>query len=175
MGATSVVVGAFDFTLTGTGANAYTVVPGVAAVYGFALAPLYGSYAGPVSFTVTGLPAGAVASFTPSTAAALGGPTTVEMTVQTAPPIAHNSGGPLGRGVMLALLLLPFGMKRSVRKKLKGPMLPMLLLLVGMTSAMTGCGSSNGFLLQTPQTYTLTVTATSGSLVHMQTVTLIVQ
>jgi sugar lactone lactonase YvrE len=175
MGATSVVVGAFDFTLTGTGASAYTVAPGVAAVYGFALAPLYGSYAGPVSFTVTGLPAGAVASITLSTVAAQGGPTTVEMTVQTAPPIARNSGGPLGRGVMLALLLLPFGMKRSVRKKLKGPMLPTLLLLVGMTAAMTGCGSSNGFLLQTPQTCTLTVTATSGSLVRTQTVTLIVQ
>jgi hypothetical protein len=76
---------------------------------------------------------------------------------------------------VLALLLLPFSMKRTVRVKLKGRMLLLALLLAGMTAAMSGCGSSNGFLLQSPQTYTLTVSATSGTLVHSQTVTLNVQ
>ena len=77
--------------------------------------------------------------------------------------------------MVLALLLLPFGMKRRVREKLKGRMLLLVLLLAGMTAAVTGCGASNGFMLQSPGTYTLTVTASSGTLQHSQIVTLIVQ
>jgi large repetitive protein len=177
-GTTSVVVGSLDFTFTNTGASAYTAAPGAVASYSFALAPLYGSYAGPVSFTVTGLPAGAVASFTPSSVAADGGAVPVTMTVQTASAMAHNDNygnSPLGRGVVLALLLLPFGMKRKLREKLRGRMLLLVLLLAGTTAAMTGCGSNSGFILQSPGTYTLTVTATSGTLQHSQIVTLIVQ
>lgn len=171
----TLVVAPLDFRFTNTGANAYTAAPGAVASYSFAVAPLYGSYAGPMSFTVAGLPAGATASFTPSTVAANSSATTpVMMTVQTAVASAHNRS-PFGRGVVLALLLLPFGMKRSVRKKLSGRILLLLLLLAGTTAAMSGCGSSNGFMLQSPQNYTLTVTATAGTLVHSQTVTLIVQ
>jgi hypothetical protein len=174
----SVVVGPLDFTFTNAGTAAYTAAPGAVATYNFALAPLNDSYAGPVNFTVTGLPAGAVASFTPSSVAADGGAVPVTMTVKTASATAHkdnNGNSPLGRGIVLALLLLPFGMKRKLREKLRGRMLLLVLLLAGMTAAVTGCGSNNGFMLQSPGTYTLTVTATSGTLQHSQIVTLIVQ
>jgi large repetitive protein len=116
----------------------------------------------------------ATASFTPSTVAANAGPASIAMTVQTAAATAHNSS-PFGRGVVLALLLLPLGIKRSIRKKLNGWMLPLLLLVVGTTVTMSGCGSRNGFFLESPQSYTLTVTATSGTLTENQTVTLMVQ
>jgi len=96
------------------------------------------------------------------------------MTVQTASATAHNRS-PFGSGIVLALLLLPLVAKRSVRKNMKGRMLLMVLLMAGLTATLTGCGSSNGFLLQSPQTYTLTVTATGGTLQHTQAVTLIVQ
>jgi YVTN family beta-propeller protein len=172
----SVVVSLFDFTFTNTGTAAYTAAPGAMATYNFALAPLSGSYPGPVSFSVTGLPTGATASFTPGSVAVSGGAKPVVMTVQTASATAQNkNNSPFGRGIVLAFLLLPFVAKRSVREKMKGRMLLLVLLMAGLTATLTGCGSTNGFMLQSPQTYTLTVTATSETLAHSQTITLIVQ
>jgi large repetitive protein len=170
----TVMVASLDFTFTNTGASAFTAAPGAVASYSFGLSPLSGSYAGPVNFTVTGLPAGATASFTPSSVAVDGGATPVVMTVQTASATAHNRN-PFSRGIVLALLLLPFVSKRSVREKLNGRMLLMLLLMGGLTATLTGCGAPTGSLLQSPQTYTLTVTAASGTLQHTQTVTLTVK
>ena len=164
-----------DFTFTNTGASAYTAVPGAVATYSFAVAPLNGAYPGSVSFSVTGLPDGASANFTPVTVGANAGATPIGMKVQTVAAVAQNHSNPLGRELVLALLLLPFGVKRSVRKKLNGRLLLLLLLLGVTTAAMSGCGSLNGFMLQGQKTYTLTVTATSGTLQHSQTVTLIVQ
>jgi hypothetical protein len=173
----TVAVAAFDFTFTNTAASAYTAAPGAVATYNFALTPLNGSYPGPVSFTVTGLPTGAVASFTPNTVATSArGATVVQLKIQTAPASARNTGhDPLGRGVALALLLLPFAGSRRLRSGMKARMLLTVLLMAGITSVLTGCGTTKGFLLQAPQTYTLTVTATSGAVQHIQTITLNVQ
>jgi hypothetical protein len=74
---------------------------------------------------------------------------------------------------MLALLFLPFAAQRRMRDGANGRM---LLLIIGFTASQAGCGSQSGFFLQSPSpTYTLTVTATSGTLQQSQTVTLIVQ
>jgi sugar lactone lactonase YvrE len=173
---------ATTFTFTNSGASTSTIAVGAAAMYSFSLAPSSGeSYPGTVSFAVAGLPTGAIASFGPFTVAPSYGATTVTMTVQTAAATAQNRLSPIGRGFVLALLLLPFGMKRSLRKKLNGRMLLLLLLLAGTTAAMSGCGGSKNSstggssTMSGPQTYTLTVTATSGAATQSQTVTLTVQ
>ncbi len=177
----SVVVGALDFTFNTTGATAYTAAPGTVATFNFALSPNFGSYAGAVNFTVTGLPAGATYSFSPSTIAATGGAQPVVLSVQTPKATAKNGSAPLSpmqRGApALALLLLPGLCFGRVRRKLGARMLTLILLVAGLGGAglLTGCGASNGFQLQPESTYTLTVTATSGSLQHTQTVTLTVQ
>jgi large repetitive protein len=173
----TVTVAPLEFTVsTIAGSNAQTVAPGMAATYTFSISPNYTSYPGPVSFTVTGLPPGATATFSPSMIPANGGKQSVTMTIQTRAPFAHNAGGALGRGIptMLALLLLPFAGSRKLRRKI-GTRLMMLALLLAGGVAITGCGTGNGFLLEQPQTYTLNMTATSAGLQQTQTFTLIVQ
>jgi uncharacterized protein YceK len=54
-------------------------------------------------------------------------------------------------------------------------MLLSLLLLIGTTATLSGCGSNSSAMQNGPQVYTLTVTATSGTLMRTQAVTLLMQ
>jgi len=175
----TVAVGALQFTFAGTGANALTVAPGNTAAYTFSISPNSANYADPVTFSVVGLPPGATASFTPSTIPVSGGAQTVTLTIQTPAATAHNQipSSPLGGGkvpAMLSLLLLPLVVNNKLRRRLSTRPLMLVLLMVGLAglAAITGCGSGTGFSLEEPQTYTLTVTATSGSLQQTNTVRL---
>jgi hypothetical protein len=62
------------------------------------------------------------------------------------------------------------------KRKRSGPPRLLLWLLVSfaMLGAAAGCGTG-GYFSQTEQTYTITVTGTSGSLVRSTTVTLTVE
>jgi hypothetical protein len=81
--------------------------------------------------------------------------------------------------VVLGILLLPFaGRLRALRKRLPGVRSPLLLLAAGLgaLAALTGCGATSGlFGPQQQQTYTVTVTAVSGTLSHSTTLTLTVK
>ena len=173
----TVSVTALDFTFSATPAtSSETVVPGGAATYTFTIAPPYGSYGGPVTFTITGLPAGATASFSPAVIAANAGPQSITLAVQTAQPLARNDRqSPFRKELPLtALLLLPLMSSCKLRRRWNSRLLMLALLVAGLggSTLLSGCGAEQS---GQPASYTLTVTATSGQEQHSQTVTLIVQ
>ncbi len=178
----SIVVAALNFSVTPVAPTSQTVNPGSAATYQVVVAPTYGTYPGTVTFTATGLPSGATIVFSPSTIAANGGQQTVTVTIQTAAtssrlqpdPMSPRSRVPLA----LALLLLPlFGVRRLRRQGNKlGRMLCILLLLLGSAATLvfSGCGGKS-HLMQSPETYSVNITAASGSLQQSASVSLTVQ
>jgi sugar lactone lactonase YvrE len=173
-----------DFSLalaTGSQSSA-TIILGASTQYGLVVAPIGATtLAAPVALSVTGLPSGASASFNPTTAAGGDGTTPIVLTVN-GPPITSslrrpaNPASPSYRGApaFLALLLLPASFLARRRRSIAR----LLILLVGIAAAtgLTGCLSdqSTGYYGQMPQTYTLTVTGTSGTLTHSVQVTLTV-
>ena len=163
--AISIPVAVQDFTLTIRGAASQTVVPGAAATYSFHTAPEYGVYPGPVTFSVAGLPSGAVAVFSPASVPANAGAQTVVLTVQTPSPTAKTSY-PFERDVPLALgvLLLPL----MARRRARAGLLSLIIAgaLVAGAISISGCGSQNGFNGQAVKNYTVTVTALSGGVQH---------
>jgi sugar lactone lactonase YvrE len=177
---TVTVSGSLDFSITPiTLTN--TVLPGVSAIYSFQIAPASGVYPASVTFAATGLPAGAIATFSPATIPVTGGAQTVTVSIQTAAATAATSFPGHGLGtVALGLLLLPFAGTRRLRRsgrRLARIGCLMLLLAAGaaVTAGLTGCGASNGFFGEAQRAYTVILTATSGTVQHTTTVTLNVQ
>jgi hypothetical protein len=173
--AATVTVSTPDFTLNGLSVQPQNVIPGGVASYSFALAPLVGVYPAVVTFSVSGLPPGATASFSPASLSVNAGAQTVTLTVQTTATTAGTIAPSIGSRLAttsLALLLVPlFGASRMRRRGRKpGPWL-CLLLLTGMAATLlSGCGGR--FFAQSPKTFPLTITATSGTLQHTTSVTL---
>jgi hypothetical protein len=179
-------------TLTGTGiavATDYMVVapnptqavqPGASAQFSLNIAPVGGNYSQAVALTVTGLPAGATASFNPAsvTPGSNGAPSV--LTVQTASLTGklERPGGGSPVPLSAVLLLLPLLGTRRVRRELRrlpksARALLLAFLALGATAAIAGCGG--GYYGPQPQMVTLTVTGTSGTLSHSTTVTLTIQ
>jgi hypothetical protein len=181
---------ATDFTInvaSGTSGSA-TVLPGGTTGETFTVSPANGATTFPnaIALSASGLPTGAAAVFSPVSVPAGSGTTTAKLTIQlpqasaTAQPAGCIGSGIGGRlaPLSLALLLLPIaGRLRRGGKRLGRLMSVLLLAVAGMAAmaGLSGCGSISGFLGQTPQTYTVTVTGTSGALSHSTTVTLTVE
>jgi hypothetical protein len=168
-----------DFTLALTGNSAVTgtaTVPlnGVA-TYPLVITPVGGAtLPAAVSLSVTGLPLGLTGVFTPAAVAANSAAT--DVTLEVGPPgkaAVQPRHGPFGVGslpVALGLILLPFaGRLRKGAYRWRG-LVVLALAGAALAVGLTGCGSN-----LTPQTSTLTITATSGSLSHTMTVSLTVQ
>ena len=80
--------------------------------------------------------------------------------------------------MLWSLLLIPFAARLRRARKYLGKALCLLTLLAGGLAALTGlsgCGSTSGFFGQQAESYTVTITATSGALSHSTTVTLNVE
>jgi hypothetical protein len=170
-----------DFTLASGGNGTQTILPGQVADYSFALAPTQGAYPGAVTFTVAGLPAGASATFSPASLTASSGPQTVVLNVQSTVLTARQDALPLRLPALaLGMLLLPLAGARRLRRsatRMKGYGLALLLALAGfaLAASLTGCGATTGFFGQSPKSYPLVVTATSGNMQHNATVTLTIE
>jgi len=190
----------FSFTIS---APSVTAQPGGTAAFTFTAGPTNGStFPSAINLTLSGLPTGATYTFSPATIAAGAGATTVTLTVNipqtqasAQPQIPHSGtqlavnhrGNPAGgTGTLagrlapfsLALVLLPFaGRLRRTGKRLSRIVSMLLLLAAGIAAAagISACGGNTGFFAQPQQSYTVTVTGTSGALSHSTTVTLTVE
>jgi hypothetical protein len=172
-----------DFTLT-TNGSSQTVQPGGAAIYTFPVTPSGGTdLPAAVAFAVSGLPAGFTATFNPASLAAGSPATTVTLTIEVPQTATLKRTMQPGKGlplVALGTLLLPWagGIRRSRAWLRRLSILAIMLAGAGGVSTLIGCGgggSSGGGGGTQPQTYNITVTATSGALVHSTTVTVTVQ
>lgn len=172
--AVSVTVPVLDFTLTPSGAQSVTITSGQAASYAFKISPTAGVYPAAVAFSTSGLPQGAVATFSPVMVAANGGTATVTLTVTTVASTAKNSLPAGGAPLALGFLLLPM---LGVKRTRKGAVLVLtaVAVLAGFV-AMSGCGTAvSSNQTSGPQNYTMTVTGTSGQVQHSFNVDLTLQ
>jgi hypothetical protein len=185
-----------DFSLTNVGGSgiasaSQTVTPGGIASYPLTILPTNGTiFPAPITLSLTGLPSGAIATIAPSSWAPVTTttwsfpantalPTTATtLAIQTPSVVARlEPGTQLHRTlppVLLGLLLLPLaGVRRRLGKTLGRTIFTLLLLAAGASAmaGLSGCGATSGFFGQPSQTYTMTVTATSGSLSHATTIT----
>jgi hypothetical protein len=189
-----------DFSLSNVGGSgvaststSQTVAPGGTASYPLSILPTNGTiFPSPIILSLSGLPSGAIASIAPSAWTQLSSTTwsfpadialpAATLAIQTPSTVARlEPGTELHRKfppVALGLLLLPLvGMRRRLGKTLGRTILTLFLLLAGASAmaGLSGCGTNSGFFGQGEMTYTVLITASSGSLSHSTSVTLTVQ
>ena len=183
-----------DFSLavqsSSSSSTSQTIAPGGTATYALAFTPAgTTTFPAAISLSVSGLPAGASYTLTPATISMGAGPTNVSLMIHL--PTTAGSLEPQrrlpGREIMplvLGALLLPLSMRRRRFSGKFGRFLATTLLFVAAaaTVSLIGCssggsGSSSGLPPTQPldATYTITITGTSGALVHATNVTLTVQ
>jgi hypothetical protein len=168
-----VVLGtAAEFTLTSS-TGALIIPPGASASFTIVVSSTNGAFTNPITMSASGLPPDATYTFTPAavTPGTAGASTAFVVSVPMQNNMASRSRrlGPAA----FALLLLPFACLKRYRRR---PQRLLLWMLIALTSfgTVSGCGGG-GYFSQPQQTYTITVTGTSGSLIHSTTVTLTVE
>jgi hypothetical protein len=156
-----------DFTLAFAGGNGtVTGQPGGQATYSLVVTPTNGTLLpGAVTLTASNLPLGMTASFSPATIPAGSAATTVTMTI-TLPGKAANERprSPFGGGalpVVLGLILLPVAGRMRKARALLARLMVLLVIGAALAVGFTGCGAKTS-----PQSFTFSVTAASGSLSH---------
>jgi hypothetical protein len=170
-----------ELRITRVGKNNTTILPGTTVAYLLQVQPQVATtFLYSVSFSATGLPAGATATFSPATLAA-GGPTTnITVTVKTAttawnqPPPSPYERLPLALGFLLPLLGA-----RAVRKRLRriAPYLGAALfaaLSLATVAGLSGC-SGAGLFAARKVPYSITVIATEGTVQRTVEVPLAIQ
>jgi hypothetical protein len=176
--ASTVPVQIDELRILRVGNNNTNILPGTTVVYTIQVEPQVATtFLYNVNFAASGLPAGATATFNPPTLQAGGKIQNITMTVKTAttalntPPASPFNRAPLALGLLLPLIGV-----RSVRRRLRKlpPFLGVALLAVLSLTAVAGLSgcSGAGLFAERKVPYTITVTATEGTLERSTTVPL---
>jgi N-acetylneuraminic acid mutarotase len=162
-----------DFSVAAS-PSSFTVAAGQYGTTSISVTPANG-FNSTVSFSCSGLPAGATCIFSPQTVTPSTGVASTSLNVTTNVSMAaiHRPAGPLLPMGALAALVCCMGWNRRRLVHL----LPLIVVCVIAFGVLNGCGGgSSGGGSPPPQsaTYTITVNATSGSLQHSTTFSLTV-
>jgi hypothetical protein len=170
-----------ELLINRVGNNNTTILPGTTVAYTIQVTPQVAStFLYTVSFSATGLPAGASVTFSPATLPAGGKMTNITMTVVTAatalnaPPPSPFERLPIALGLLLPLLGAK-AMRRCLRQI--PPILGVALLAVlslAAVAGLSGC-SGAGLFAARKVPYSITVTATEGTLQRSTKVPLAIQ
>lgn len=169
---------AVDFTLAANGSTMATIAEGQQAVYPLLLSSATG-VTGAVAFTCAPLPAHATCTVTPASAA-LGGTTTISVTVATSVESAALHLPETMQRQWLACIA-PLGLALVPRRRMSWAALVSAVLLLGGCSAsrlIPGSGSTGTTTVTNPTpagTYNIVVTGTSAGLTRTVGLTLIVK
>jgi uncharacterized repeat protein (TIGR01451 family) len=174
-----------DFTLAISPAI-ITVKAGQAATYALTITPVNNAFTSAINFSVTGLPGKTSFGFNPASVIPGLNPATSSLEIITAagdPFIAqnlHNHRAPLNRASLIALFLPFAGLVLSGiafrKRELSKRWIFAIVILIASGITLYGCASAQNLKnLGTPTgSYPVVVTATSGTLQHSVTVTLVV-
>jgi hypothetical protein len=171
----------FSLAVASGGSATGSTIAGGTVTYSLAVTPIITStLPGPITLTFSGLPTTVTGTLTPATIASGSGATPVAFAVTAAPlsltSVLQPHPSRLGYApITLALLALPLAWFR--RRQRFASLFASICLLFAITAGLSGCVSApdTGYYGQTPQTYNLTVTATSGNLSRSTYLTLTVQ
>jgi hypothetical protein len=177
--------GVADLAVTIESGGSATVSAGGTATYHLTVAPSSGSaFPAGVTLSASGGPTGSTITITPQTIAA-GDPATnvtVAIRVPAASAAVYRSSAHRSNTWALGLLLpligalvLPFGNECRAPARRRALFTVFLMMALVPAVAMLGCGDSHTTTPVQPTSYTVTVTATSGSVSHSTTLSLTVQ
>ena len=156
-----------SFTLAASPSSA-SISSGQSAQFTLTVTPQNG-FTQSVAFSCSGLPSGDTCSFSPATVTPSGAPVTSALTIASGTSAAMNQSLPLWAkitsGVSMALLLWPIRKRRAWAAFV-------LAVLFGAGFVMVGCGGSSS---PKSQNYTVTVTATGGSVTQTTNLALTVK
>jgi 6-phosphogluconolactonase (cycloisomerase 2 family) len=188
-GTTSAIILIVTDYSVGAPATSATVAAGQPATFNMTVSPSNGSFSNPVTFTASGLPTGTSAMFSPSATITPGAtPSNLTLSVSTTsrslvPSAKFHLGPESGwpwKYLFAALLgMLALGLSKvAAGTRRLAPQLLLATLLV-LAAGLAACGGGSASQQFNPNgtpagTYSILVTATSGSVAHTTTVTLTV-
>ncbi|HKV92064.1 MAG TPA: Ig-like domain repeat protein [Candidatus Angelobacter sp.] len=158
-----------------------TIAAGQSAAYNISITP-QGGFNGTISFACSGLPAASSCSFNPATLTPSGSATSTTLTIATTARTTASARTVNGTTMaaltgigFLGIVFLGVPTRRRRSLHLAG----MLLLAFGMAMGIASCGGSSQPPITVPGTppgtFSVTVTATSGTTTHSSVITLKVQ